>query len=222
MEDIAVGLVALLAGTVFCFSGYRAFRLVIPIWGAFVGFSLGAGVVAALTGDALLAKPVGWLVGFFVALVFAGLAYLYYEVAITLSMGSLGFAAGASLMVALGVSWNWLVALVGILIGIAAAVLAIVTNLPRIVLVVVSATAGAKAIVGGAMLLVGALETADFTNKAITARIEDDWWWYPIYLFLALAGIVSQARSNAEADARAYWVATGGHPAAGAEIDGRA
>lgn len=215
MEDIVVGLIALLAGIVFCFSGYRTFRVVIPIWGAFVGFSLGAGVVAALTGDALLAKPVGWLVGAFVALAFAALAYLYFEVAVTLSMASLGFAAGASLMVALGLDWNWLVALAGVALGIVAAVLAIATNLPRIILVVVSATAGATAIVGGAMLLVGALETVDFTNHAVTARIEDDWWWYLLYVFLAFAGIFSQARSNAEADARAYWAANGGRSGAG-------
>lgn len=210
MEDLVVGVIALLAGAVFCFSGYRTFRLVIPIWGAFVGFSLGAGVVAAISGDALLAKPVGWIVGGVVALVFAGLAYLYYEVAVILSMGSLGFAAGASGMVALGVSWNWLVVLAGALLGVVLAAFAITTNMPRILLVLVSAAAGATAMVGGAMLLVGAMETADFTSQAITDRIDDDWWWYVLYLFLALAGVLSQARANAEADVRAYWAITGG------------
>ncbi|HRA36003.1 MAG TPA: DUF4203 domain-containing protein, partial [Acidimicrobiales bacterium] len=88
MEDIVIGLIALIAGSVFCFSGYRAFRLIIPLWGAFTGFAVGAGAISAITGDALLAKPVGWIVGLVVGVVFALLAYLYYEVAVILTMGS--------------------------------------------------------------------------------------------------------------------------------------
>lgn len=207
MEDLVVGVLALLAGSVFCFSGYRTFRVVIPIWGAFVGFGFGAGLVAAISGDRLLFAPVGWVVGGIMAVLFAALAYLYYEVAVVLAMGSLGFAAGASAMVALGVSWNWLVVLAGTALGVLVAVVAIVTNLPRILLVVVSATAGATAMIGGTMLLFGAMETTDLTNQAVTARIEDDWWWYVAYAVLVLAGIVAQARKNLDADLRASWAA---------------
>lgn len=205
MQDIVVGLIALFAGSVFCFSGYRAFRLVIPIWGAFAGFGVGAGAVAAVSGDAVLAKPVGWLVGVALAVVFALLAYLYYEVAVIVTMGSLGFLLGSSAMVALGVGWNWLVILVALVVSIAFAVFAMATNLPRIVLVVVSATAGATAMVGGGMLLTGALETADFTRQYVSERINDDWWWYVAYAFLVVLGILAQARKNADADIRAAW-----------------
>jgi hypothetical protein len=153
--------------------------------------------------------------------VFAALAYLYYEVAVILAMGSLGFAAGASAMVALGVEWNWLVILAGAFLGVVLAMVAITTNLPRFLLVLVSATAGATAIVGGAMLLLGAVESVDFTNQAITDRIEDDWWWYLAYVFVALAGVMSQARANAEADLRAYWAAGGARRGAADAPNGR-
>lgn len=205
MEDIVIGLIALVAGSVFCFSGYRAFRLIIPLWGAFTGFAVGAGAISAITGDALLAKPVGWIVGLVVGVVFALLAYLYYEVAVILTMGSLGFLAGSALMTALGVGWNWLIVLVAVAVSVVFAVFALVTNFPRIVLVIVSATAGATAMVAGGMLLVGALETADLTRAYVTERIEDDWWWYLGYLALVLAGIFSQAAGNARDDARLAW-----------------
>ncbi len=205
MEDIVIGLIALIAGSVFCFSGYRAFRLIIPLWGAFTGFAVGAGAISAITGDALLAKPVGWIVGLVVGVVFALLAYLYYEVAVILTMGSLGFLAGSALMTALGVGWNWLIVLVAVAVSVVFAVFALVTNFPRIVLVIVSATAGATAMVAGGMLLVGALETADLTRAYVTERIEDDWWWYLGYLALVLAGIFSQAAGNARDDARLAW-----------------
>ena len=205
MEDIVIGLIALIAGSVFCFRGYRAFRLIIPLWGAFTGFAVGAGAISAITGDALLAKPVGWIVGLVVGVVFALLAYLYYEVAVILTMGSLGFLAGSALMTALGVGWNWLIVLVAVAVSVVFAVFALVTNFPRIVLVIVSATAGATAMVAGGMLLVGALETADLTRAYVTERIEDDWWWYLGYLALVLAGIFSQAAGNARDDARLAW-----------------
>ena len=178
MEDIVIGLVALIAGSVFCYSGYRAFRVIIPIWGAFTGFAAGAGLISALTGDALLAKPIGWVLGLILALGFSVLAYLYYEVAVVLTMGSVGFMAGSALMTALGVSWNWLIVLVAVAVSLVFAVFAITTNFPRIVLVVVSATAGATAMVAGGMLLTGALETADLARSYVTERIHDDWWWY--------------------------------------------
>ena len=205
MEDIVIGLIALIAGSVFCFSGYRAFRLIIPLWGAFTGFAVGAGAISAITGDALLAKPVGWIVGLVVGVVFALLAYLYYEVAVILTMGSLGFLAGSALMTALGVGWNWLIVLVAVAVSVVFAIFALVTNFPRIVLVIVSTTAGATAMVAGGMLLVGALETADLTRAYVTERIEDDWWWYLGYLALVLAGIFSQAAGNARDDARLAW-----------------
>ncbi len=47
MNDILFGTLAVLIGAVFCFRGYFAMRIIIPIWGAFAGFVLGAGVVTA-------------------------------------------------------------------------------------------------------------------------------------------------------------------------------
>ncbi len=205
MEDMVIGLVALFAGSVFCYSGYRAFRVIIPIWGAFTGFAAGAGLISALTGDALLAKPIGWVLGLILALGFSVLAYLYYEVAVVLTMGSVGFMAGSALMTALGVSWNWLIVLVAVAVSLVFAVFAITTNFPRIVLVVVSATAGATAMVAGGMLLTGALETADLTRSYVTERIHDDWWWYLGYAFLVISGILSQAAANAQQDLRTAW-----------------
>ena len=205
MEDIVIGLVALIAGSVFCYSGYRAFRVIIPIWGAFTGFAAGAGLISALTGDALLAKPIGWVLGLILALGFSVLAYLYYEVAVVLTMGSVGFMAVSAHMTALGVSWNWLIVLVAVAVSLVFAVFAITTNFPRIVLVVVSATAGATAMVAGGMLLTGALETADLTRSYVTERIHDDWWWYLGYAFLVISGILSQAAANAQQDLRTAW-----------------
>ena len=212
MQDIIIGLLAIFIGAVFCFRGYLAMRMVIPLWGAFAGFALGAGLIAAGSDDGFLRTGLSWVVGFGVALLFGLIAYLYYEVAVLLAMGSVGFVLGTSAMVALGIDWSWLIILVGVLAGTVLAFVAIVADLPMMLLIVLTALAGASAVVTGAMLLFGAVETADFTQSSITSELDDDWWWYVSYLVLAVAGLVAQFQSIASirSSMREDWAAAGG------------
>lgn len=114
MADALLGFVFVVVGVAFCFRGYLAMRVIIPIWGAFSGFMLGAGLVASLAGEGFLASLLGWLVGLGVAVVFGALAYLYYEISVFIAMSAIGFALGTAAMVALGVRWSWLIVLVGV------------------------------------------------------------------------------------------------------------
>jgi hypothetical protein len=195
MNDVVLGSLALLAGAAFCFRGYLAMRLLIPIWGAFAGFSLGAGLVAAVADERFLATFAGWALGLVLAVVFAAIAYLYYAVSVVIVMASTGFLIGASLMVALDVSWTWLIVLVGVAVGLALAALAIVVDLPMIILVIVTALGGASAATAGLMLFAGALDSEDLTQGDVVARVQTDWWWYATYVVFAAAGIVSQLRA---------------------------
>lgn len=106
MEDVVVGALAILVGAAFCVRGYLAMRLIIPIWGAFAGFMFGAGIVASFTDEGFLGTALGWVVGIALAVLFAFVAYLYYEVSVFIAMAAVGFAIGTSVMVALGVSWS--------------------------------------------------------------------------------------------------------------------
>lgn len=197
MQDVILGLVAIAAGALFCFAGYLAFRLIIPLWGFFAGFAFGAGLIASVTGDGFLRTLLGWAVGLGCALGFALVAYLFYEVAVVVAMGSIGFALGTSLMVALHVSWTWVVVLAGVAAGILLALLAIVAELPMVLLIVLSALGGASAVTMGVMLLVGTANSADFTSDGATEQIDAGWWWYVVYGVLALAGILAQMRGAA-------------------------
>lgn len=206
MDSMIIGFVAVVVGGVFCLSGIVAMRIVITLWGAFVGFNLGAGIIAAFGTQGFLTTWLSWVLGIVLALIFAFFAYLYYAVAVVLAMASAGFVIGSAVMVAVGVSWNWFIILVGVLIGILLAVLAIKLNLPAALLVVISALAGSTAVVGGLMLIVGTLQTEDFTRASITRTLADSWWWWLIYVVLALVGIVAQSRMlSPGADARQQW-----------------
>ena len=212
MDDIVVGILAIVVGLLFCFRGYLAMRVVIPIWGAFAGFMLGAGLIDSFTGDGFLGSVLGWVVGIALGALFALLAYLYYEISVVIAMSAIGFTLGASLMVALGVTWSWVIVIVGLAVGVLLAILAIVGDLPMVLLTVLTALAGATATVTGLMLLFGVISLEDFDSAATTQSLTDDWWWYAIYAGLALAGIIAQVRSTTEmrATLRASWGESGG------------
>jgi hypothetical protein len=196
MTDILLGLLAILAGGVMLFAGQLVLRLVLPIWGFFAGFAFGAGLVAELADERFLGTVLGWALGLIFALLFAVLAYLYFAVAVILAMAAFGFAIGSGLVVALGIDWDWLAVLVGVAVGAVIGLVSVFANMPMIVLVVFSSVAGAVGVVAGLMLLVGSLDSADFTQGAFTDAVQDSWGWYLALLVLVFVGIFAQARQR--------------------------
>jgi hypothetical protein len=201
-----------LVGLVFCFRGYLAMRVVIPIWGGFAGFMFGAGLVDNFTDEGFLTSVLGWVVGIALALIFALLAYFYYEISVVIVMGAIGFTLGSTIMVALGVTWSWVIILVGLAVGGILAVVAVVADLPMALLTILTALAGASAAVTGLMLIFGVISLEDFDSVATTERLNDDWWWYVIFGVLVFAGMVAQIRtlSSLRASLREAWAESGG------------
>jgi hypothetical protein len=215
MKDIIVGLLAVAAGLMFCFRGYLLMRIVIPVWGFFVGFALGGAIISAITDRAFLGTVLGWIIGVVIGLVFAFIAYTYYAVAVVLTMGTVGYLLGSTLMVALDIRWNWLVIAVGVVVGFVLALGAILIDLPTVVLTVVTALSGATAVIGGVMLIVNRLDLADLGDDAITSQINASWGWWLAYLVLALAGVFAQvqATENVRASVRSTWKTAATPPA---------
>ena len=178
-------------------AGQFVLRLVIPIWGFFAGFAFGAGLVAGFADEHLLGSVLGWVLGLVFALLFAVLAYLYFYVAILIAMGAFGFAIGSGLVVALGISWNWLAVLVGLVVGLVIGLASILANMPMIVLVVFGSIAGAVGVVGGLMLLFGSLDSADFSRGDFADNVSNSWAWSLLLLALAIGGVFIQARQRA-------------------------
>lgn len=212
MDDVVVGILALLVGAAFCFRGYLAMRLIIPMWGALVGFFLGAGLVANVTDGGFLATTTAWLVGLGVALLFGVLAYLYYEVSVVLSMAAIGWVLGTAALVALGVTWSWVVVLGGVAAGVLLAFVAIAADLPMALLTILTALGGATVVTTGVMLLTGTLDVEQLGQGATTVAMETSALWVVLYLGLAIAGIVVQLRDTdrRRAGLRSAWEGDGG------------
>jgi len=191
-ELLCATLIALLLGLVICFGGYRLFLFLLPIWGFFFGFALGAGSMQAIFGEGFLATVTSWVVGFVVAAVFGLLSYLFYAVGVALVAGSLGYALGAGFMNLIGVDWGWLVWLVGIAVGVVAVIVTFYFNIQKYVLIAATAIGGAAMIVGTLMFGFIGMTLAKFFENPIRNALDDSPLWTIFFLILAAAGIVLQ------------------------------
>lgn len=195
MSDVVVGLVALGAGIVLCFLGRVAARLILSVWGGFVGLTLGGAVTSAMTGAAPFSTSLGWVVGILLAILLGTMAYSFYMLAVAITMGSIGYSLGAALALALGASGT-VTHVAGIIVAVLLAGAALATNLPEVLLILLTASSGAVAIIGGLMLLFGAATPSDFTVATVRAVISQQrWWWTLLYAVTAVGGIIVQSKS---------------------------
>jgi hypothetical protein len=147
------GLIGLLFGTALAFAGYRLFIFLLPVWGFFFGLALGAQTIQALFGDAFLATVTSWVVGFIVALIFAVLSYAFYLFAVAIIAGSLGYAVAVGLLTAIGLQMGFLVWLIGIIAGVALAIVTIVFNVQKWVIIAATAILGSATVFGTILLM---------------------------------------------------------------------
>ena len=147
------GLIGLAFGTALAFAGYRLFIFLLPVWGFFFGLALGAQSIQALFGDAFLATVTSWVVGFIVALIFAVLAYAFYLFAVAIIAGSLGYAVAVGLLTAIGLQMGFLVWLIGIVAAVALAIITIVFNIQKWVIIAATAILGSATVFGTILLM---------------------------------------------------------------------
>ncbi|WP_152190237.1 TM7S3/TM198-like domain-containing protein [Georgenia satyanarayanai] len=194
MSDVITGVLAVLLGLLLCFRGSGALRILLAIWGAFIGFGVGAVAVTQLTGQEYLGTVAGWAAAIVGALVLAALAYLFYAVAVVLGFGAMGFVLGQTVAAAVGAEEPWVLTAAGVVGGVVLAVIAIATNLPELVLVVISAFAGASITIAGLMLLLDMRDVESLVRADVS--LADHPAWYLGYLVLAVVGIVVQLRRS--------------------------
>lgn len=197
-------LIALLFGLAVTFAGYRLFLFLLPIWGFFFGFFLGAQSVQALFGDAFLATVTGWVVGFIVGALFAVLSYLFYLFAVAILSGSFGYALTVAILMYFGLDYGFLVWLIGIVAGIILAFVVIVFNIQKYAIIFITAIGGTGAIIYTLLVAFGNLSFQEMLFDPVRMAINNSFWWLVFFLVLAIAGIVVQWRDTASFEAETY------------------
>jgi hypothetical protein len=189
------GLIAFVFGLIFCYSGYRFFLVLLPIWGFVFGFVLGAQTMVAIFGDpALLGTVTSWVVGFFVGAVFAVLSYLFYFAAVALIAAALGYAVAVGLLEAIGLPMGFIVWIVGIVAAVALAIIVLRFNIQKYVVIIATAVLGAGMIIGTFVLLFNPAAAA--LDKPVQTAIKTSPFLAIIFLVVAVLGIWLQVQTT--------------------------
>lgn len=194
--QFVIGIIALVVGAAFCFGGFRFFLLLLPIWGFVVGFNVGTEAVTALFGEATFATVTSWVVGLVLAVVFMLASYLYYWLAVALLGGSVGYAIGASAWGLIGNEYGAVAFVIGLVCAVILAIVVLALNVPKYLVILVSALGGAATMLAGWFVVIGTIPTDAITWTDIGAKITDNWFYLIVWAVLAAAGIVGQVSST--------------------------
>lgn len=204
-ELFCMTIIGLLFAAALIFGGYRFFLFLLPIWGFFGGFVLGAQAIQALLGGSLFADVTSWVVGFIVGLIFALGAYFFYAAAVAVAAGLLGYMLGVGIMDLFGLNGLSLITfLVGIALAIGAVIVTFRFNLQKYVVIAATSIGGAALAVGMMLLGVGQVSIIQLAEHPLRLLWETSPFMALVFLFLAIAGIVIQVRANRRFEVETY------------------
>lgn len=195
-ELLCVATIALLFGLVVAFGGYRLFLVLLPIWGFFAGFFLGAQTIAFLFSDGFLATITGWVVGFIVGLIFAVLSYLFYFIAVGIVSFSLGYGATVGILGWIGLEGGFIVWLIAVVAGIALAAVVYLFNLQKYAIIIATAVGGTAAIIYTLLALFSGTAAVSLLENPVRLAIQNSFWWLLFFLIVAVLGIVFQIQTT--------------------------
>jgi hypothetical protein len=196
------GLIASLFGALMCFFGYRLFLFLLPVWGFFFGLALGAQSMQAIFGTGFLSEITSWVVGFIVGLIFALLSYLFYIAAVSIIAGSIGYLIAVGILLAIGLDMNFLTWLIGIIAAAALAIVTIVFNLQKWVIIIATSFAGSAVVFGAFFALFNPFP--NLIENPIKAFLEASPLLMIMAIVLAIVGIVFQFKSTRTYTVAAY------------------
>lgn len=203
-ELFCMAMVALVFGLIVAFGGYRLFLMLLPIWGFFSGFLLGAQAIQYLFNESLFGTVTGWVVGFFVGLIFAVLAYLFYFLAVGIISFSLGYGATIGVLAWIGLDAGFLLWLIAVVVGIAFAVVVYMFNLQKYAIIVATAVGGTGIIIYTILAAFYGLVTVELIENPVQLAIDQSFWWLLFFLVVAGAGILAQIQANRSFEVESY------------------
>lgn len=212
LELICMAFLVMLFGLAIAFFGYRLFLVLLPVWGFFLGFGVGAQAMTALFGYGFLSTVTSWVVGAIVGIVFGILSYLFYWVGVALISASIGYVLGIAVMDAIGIQ-GALAFLVGFAAAVLVAFIVLRWNWQKYAIIIVSGLTGAAISTIGLLLPFGVFDLEDFASGApVKSMLSESPFWILFWLLLALLAIIVQWRAGRKVDLFAQVTAVPAEP----------
>jgi hypothetical protein len=198
LQTIIAALLAAALGAAFCFAGYRVFLVLLPIWGFFAGFWIGAEGVSLIFGSGFLATSTGWIVGFILGLFCALFSYMFYIIGVAIVAAGFGAALGSGLLQAVGFDPGLLTGIIALVSAIIFAGATLLLNLQKYVIILITAIGGANALLVGPLMQFGHIDlrTLSVAGNSIKPILQDSWFWLFVWLVIATSGVLVQIRAN--------------------------
>ena len=203
-ELLCMGVVALGFGLIVAFYGYKLLWVILPIWGFFAGFAIGAQAIQAIFSEAFLATVTSWVVGFIVGAIFAVLSYLFYFLAVALLSGGFGYGATVGVLTWIGMDFGFLVWIIGIIIGVIVAVGVLRFNIQKYAVIVITAFGGTGVIIYTFLVAFGDLSVVQMLTAPVLFAMRDSWFWFLFFVVVAAAGIYFQLQTNRDYEFEEY------------------
>jgi hypothetical protein len=193
LSPIIAGLL-LAFGVMFCFGGYRWFMVLLPLLPFLVGFIAGAKAVYDIYGLSIVSLLVTVTAGLIFGFVIAILAYLSFNLAIIFLGALFGYTLGYGIISYLGFETGFFPLIAGLAVGIVVAFLAVRLNLPKYIVVGLTALVGAEALLSGALIMAGVIPLSDLQLGLLGSILNDSPAWIAVWLILTGAGAAFQLR----------------------------
>lgn len=193
MEGFYLGLFTIVFGAIVALAGYQLYRVLLPIWGLIAGFIWGAHIVDLALGEGFLSTLTGWGAGIIVGIAGALLAYAFYQAAVSILVGLIGFYVTYGVMLQLGAEGGALTTLASLLAAVAVASMVIYFRVPKAVLMGITAFSGAAAIMGGVLVMSGQIAPSSLGTGLFGDIVSGSTLWSITWAALAILGMASQA-----------------------------
>lgn len=199
LDPVWAGVAEIGLGLVFCLVGYTAARVVLALWGALVGFLAGTLLYVALLGweqaSVLLMVP-WWAFAIGLGLLIAWLSFAFYTIGVLVSMGAVGWGLGQFVSSTMHLP-GWISFAMGLVVAAGLVMVGWTINLPKAMLVVLTALVGAGAIIDGVQAMLG--QRLDwFDQLGWKTDLVTNVAWTGGFLVLAVTGMYLQFRANSE------------------------
>ena len=183
-----------LFGLVMAFAGYKLFRLILPIWGFFFGFLLGAQSIQIIFNEGFLATITSWVVGLIVGIIFAVLAFPFYLFGVAIIAASLGYIATVGLWLWIGLPYGFLMWLIAIIVATALTAVTLIFNIQKWVIIIATAILGASLSVGVIAALFQPISL--LLENPVQVVIQTSPLLLILFLALVILGIIVQSRTT--------------------------
>src|SRR6187455_2155417 len=162
--DLLAAIILIAVGAAALFVGFRLWLILLPIFGFFVGFVVGAELISTWLGDGFLQNVLGIVVGAVTAVIFAFLAIFWWWAGVVLVYG---------LLPAIGMDAEVLSWVIGLTIAAIFVVAAVVLRLPRALVIVASSLWGSGAVLAGVLVILNQIAVEDLGFGAVDQVISE-------------------------------------------------